>query len=451
MLGPGARLPSTRSLVASHRVSPVTVSRALNDLAAEGLLVSRPGAGTFVAHLRRGAADRSDHSWQTVALGDRTVDTGGISPLADPPETDGVISLSTGYLHTSLMPVAALDAALRRSARLPDSWERPPATGLHGLRSWFAKVVGNDVDARDVLITSGGQSAISAAFRALIPPGAPLLVESPTYPGAIAAARAAGVRPVPVPLDEDGIVPDLLAEAFARTGAQAVFCQPTYQNPTGTVLAADRRAAVLAAAASAGAFVIEDDFARWLSHRGRPPAPLASEDGEGRVVYTTSLTKVASPSLRLGAIVARGPVARRLEAIRIVDDLFVPRPMQEIALDLVSRPVWDRHLRELGGALSSRSAALHDAIVRALPAVQTCLPPGGMHLWARLPPDVDDVHAALAARQAGVVVMPGRPFFAAEPSGPHLRLTFSAAASERDLSDGVRRLARAVPRLAERA
>ena len=82
-----------------------------------------------------------------------------------------------------------------------------------------------------MLITSGGQGALSAAFRALVPSGAPLLVESPTYPGALAAARAAGIRPVPVPTDQDGVIPEHLAEAFARTGAQALFCQPAYHNP----------------------------------------------------------------------------------------------------------------------------------------------------------------------------------------------------------------------------
>ena len=164
------------------------------------------------------------------------------------------------------MPLAALRSALARAARLPDAWERPPAAGLHELRSWFAQQAGyGGTDARDVLITSGGQGALSAAFRALVPSGAPLLVESPTYPGALAAARAAGIRPVPVPTDQDGVIPEHLAEAFAEPGPGAL-CQPAYHNPTGAVLAAGRRPAVLGAAAAAGAFVIEDDVARWLSH-----------------------------------------------------------------------------------------------------------------------------------------------------------------------------------------
>ena len=445
-LGPGQRLPATRAIVQARHVSPLTVSRALADLSREGVLVTRPGTGTYTAApRRRQAGDPARYWWQTVALADRAVDTTGLSPLADPPQADDVISLAAGYLHPSLMPQAALRAALARASRLPDAWDRPPAAGLPGLRSWFAQAAVPGLDARDVLITSGGQSALSAVFRALVPAGAPLLVESPTYPGALAVAGAAGLRPVPVPADRDGVIPEHLAEAFRRTGAQALYCQPTYHNPTGAVLAVARRPEVLSVAAAAGAFVIEDDFARWLPHAGQAPPPLLADDDEGRVVYLASLTKAASPSLRIGAIIARGPVADRLRALRAVDDLFVARPMQEAALELVSRPAWPRHLRTLSQALASRAVTLAGAISRLLPAADVQLPRGGMHLWARLPAGADDVAAAEAARRAGVVVMPGRPFFPAEPPGPYLRLAFCGAATEAELVTAVSRLASARP------
>jgi DNA-binding transcriptional MocR family regulator len=451
-LGPGQRLPSTRWLIQAHRVSPLTVSRAVAELAREGIVVSRPGTGTFVAQpygVRH--QGRGDYSWQTIALAERVIDAEGLSPLADPPHQDGVISLATGYLHSSLLPTGALRSALTRAARLPEAWERPPAAGLHELRSWFAQAAGSGVDSQDVLITSGGQSALSATFRALIPSGAPLLVESPTYPGALAAARAAGIRLIPVPTDQDGLIPGHLAEAFARTGAQALFCQPTYHNPTGTVLAADRRAAVLGAAAAAGAFVIEDDFARWLSHQQKPPAPLLQDDDDGRVVYITSLTKAASPSLRVGAVIARGPAAQRVHALRAVDDMFVSRPLQEATLDLVTRPIWHRHLTGLSRALTHRAQTLAHAISRHLTGVDVVLPGGGMHLWARLPRNADDTEVAAAARREGVIVMPGRPFFPAEAPAPYLRLTFSGAATDTELEAGIRRLATAAPQLAQPA
>jgi len=194
--------------------------------------------------------------------------------------------------------------------------------------------------------------------------------------------------------------------------------------------------------------VIEDDVARWLSHGQRPPSPLLGDDADGRVVYLTSLTKVASPSLRVGALIARGPAAHRLRALRAVDDMFVARPLQEAALDLVSRPVWERHVKDLSRALSRRAGALFGAVSRHLPAAGASLPAGGMHLWVSIPRDLDDTEVAAAARRGGVTVMPGRPFFPAEAPGPYLRLTFCGAPAEADLDDGVRRLAAAAPALA---
>jgi DNA-binding transcriptional MocR family regulator len=446
-LAPGDRLPSTRSLVDAHKVSPVTVSRALALLAGEGLIVTRPGAGAYVAQ-RAARGDTADMSWQSVALGERTVNAEGISSLVDPPGADDLISLASGYPHSSLMPAQALNSALNHAARSPQAWDRPPTAGLAGLRAWFARSAGlGACDARDVIITPGGQAAITTALRAVLRPGEPLLAESPTYPGALAAARLAGIRVLPVPVDEHGVIPGLLAEAFARSGARAFYCQPTYHNPTGAVLSPDRRAEVLAVATAARAFIIEDDACRWLSHGRRPPRSLLADDAGGHVIYLTSLTKAASPSLRVGALIARGPVASRLQAIRAVDDLFVARPLQEAALSLVTRPAWDRHLRALGQQLGQRALVVAQDLQTLLPAVRFLRPAGGMHLWARLPPGADDIEVARAARQGGVIVMPGQPFFPAEPPGPYLRLTFSAASSAAELHAGMQRLAAAVPAL----
>jgi DNA-binding transcriptional MocR family regulator len=424
----------------------VTVSRALAMLTAEGLVVTRPGAGTFVAE-RADRSDTADMSWQAVVLGERSINADGISPLADPPGADNLISLASGYPHSSLMPTGALSSALNHAARDPSAWDRPPTAGLASLRAWFARSAGpGTCDARDVIITSGGQAAITAALRALLRPGEPLLVESPTYPGVLAAARLAGIRVLPVPVDEHGVIPGLLAEAFGRSGARVFYCQPTYHNPTGTVLTEDRRAEVLAIAEAAQAFIIEDDACRWLSHGSRAPRSLLADDHDGRVVYLTSLTKTASPSLRVGALIARGPVASRLHAIRVVDDMFA-RPLQEAALHLLTLPGWERHLRELGRELSHRATVLARDLYSFLPAVRFLPPAGGVHLWARLPAGTDDLEVAGAARQAGVVVMPGQPFFPAEPPAPYLRLTFSAASSEAELRSGLQRLSAAAPAL----
>ncbi|RFS85653.1 PLP-dependent aminotransferase family protein [Actinomadura spongiicola] len=437
-MSPGERLPSSRSLVERHRVGPATVSRALGLLAAEGLVVTRPGSGAFAVGRRETVTEPADFGWQAVTLGDRSVDSAGVSWLLTPPP-EGVIALSGGYLHPTLQPTRALATAAARAARRPDAWEMPRLGGMPELRAWVARTVGGAVSPADVVITNGGQQSLTTVLRALLPPGAPVLVESPTYLGVLALARASGLHPVPVPVDAHGVRPDLLAEAFAMSGARVFYCQPAFHNPTGTVLGEDRRSRVLDVARAAGAFVIEDDFARHLG-LVPPPPPLVTRDADGRVVHIASLTKATAPSLRVAAVIARGPVAERIRATQLVEEFFPARPLQETLLELVSSPGWPRHLRAVRAALRSRRDAVLAALARDLPELRVNRPDGGLHVWARLPDGVDDTALAEAALRAGVLVSAGRPFFPAEAPAPHLRISYGTAASEAELAEGVQRL-----------
>ncbi|MFF3644766.1 PLP-dependent aminotransferase family protein [Streptomyces sp. NPDC002564] len=447
---PGGKLPSSRALVERFRVSPVTVSRALGQLAAEGLVVTRPGAGVFRADATAPAVPAGDTSWQEVSLSadatadvvPRSVDASGVlATLAAPPP--GVIEFNGGYLDPALQPERAMASALARAGRRPGAWGRPPLDGLPELREWFARGIGGAITAAEVLITAGGQSALTTALRALAPPGAPILVESPTYPGMLAIARAAGLRPVPVPVDTDGVRPQLLAAAFRATGARVFVCQPLFQNPTGAVLSAERRPEVLRIAREAGAFVVEDDFVRRLVHEdaGPLPRPLSADDHDGVVVHVCSLTKATSPSFRVSALAARGPVLERLRAILVVDHFFVPRPLQEAALELVGSPAWPRHLRGVAGALKERRDTMTAALRLRLPELAVPhVPAGGYNLWLRLPDGADESAFASAALRAGVAVAPGRAYFAAEPPAGHVRLSFAAVAGTGEITEGVRRL-----------
>ena len=436
----GARLPSVRELMREHGASPVTVQRAIATLSAEGLVVPRPGRGTFVAAppARNGTPDLA---WQEVALGvARMEDDGGLAELlATPPE--GTLALSSGYLDPRLQPTAAMAAALARAGRRPGAWERGPVEGVAALRAWFAREAGGRFGAHDVVICPGGQAALVTAVRALAPPGGSVVVESPTYRGALAAVRAAGLTPIPVPSDADGVRPEMLADALERTGARVAYLQPLHANPHGADLSAERRAAVMEVAARSGAFLIEDDWARDLTIDGPAPAPLAADDPDGHVVYVRSLSKGASPGLRVAAVAARGSAGVRLRSARIVEDLFVSAPLQLAALELVSSPGWRRHLKALRAGLRERRDALAGALSEHFGAGAVWhVPTGGLHMWLRLPDGTDEAGLVAAAARAGVMVAGCRRSFAAEPTGPHLRLTFGGAPPD-VLVEGVERLA----------
>ncbi len=440
---PGDRLPSSRELVREHGVSPVTVSRAIAQLAAEGRVITRPGTGAFVAPARTPLAETADLSWQTVALGDRVVDDSDIGCLLAEPAED-VISLSHGYLHPGLRPTKALSAAAARAVRRPDSWAKPPLSGISELRRWFASEAGGTVSPNEVLVVSGGQSAITHAFRALAAPGSPVLVESPTYPGALAAAKAAGLRAVPVPMDRDGVLPDMLVEAFSVTGARVFFSQPNVHNPTGATLTHERREQVLAVARAAGAFVIEDDYARYFV-RGPVPPPMVVMDAQGTVVHILSLSKISAPSLRVAGLIARGPAAHRLRASQVVESFFVARPLQETAVEFVTSPGWRRHIATVQQAVIARQERLLAGLARHAPNVDVHLVPrGGMHVWLRLPQAMDEEAVVERAQRMGVLVTLGRIYYSSEPPGPRMRVTHTATADLAELDEAVRRLGAAL-------
>jgi DNA-binding transcriptional MocR family regulator len=426
----GTRLPSVRELQRRHRVSPVTVKHAMAPLIAEGLIEALPGHGTFVRARLETPTQVEDLAWQSVVLGAARPNGEALEALVALP-SPGAITLTSGYLPPELQATAQLSAAMTRAARRPSVWDRLPLEGLESLRGWFARELHPSITAGDVLICPGSQAAIATSFRALMSPGDAILMESPTYVGALAAAQAAGLRPIPVPTDEHGVRPELLREALSASGAKVFYCQPAHANPSGAVLSAQRRVEVLEAIRARNAFLVEDDWARDLGFEGATPAPLAASDPNGHVIYIRSLTKAAAPGLRIGALIARGPARARLKACRTIDDFYVAGPLQEAAMQLVSSAAWTRHLRTMRATLLQRRDVLVAAVRTHLGASSIVrVPLGGFHLWVRLPPEVTDLDMARAAERSGVLVSPGRYWFPAEWSSSYLRLTFAAAPPE---------------------
>ncbi len=442
---PGTQLPSVRSLQQEHRVSPNSVQRVLRELAVEGLVDVRPGAGSFVATAPPPRAP-ADTSWQESVLGsrippelNRTLDLWRI------PGSD-VIRLKGGYLDNELLPRAALDAAMTRAIKRVPSWGRYPIEGSEDLRRWFASEI-DGVHASEVIVTAGGQSALSVAIRALVRPGEPVIVESPTYTGTIAIARSHGADVIPVPSDADGIRTDLLADAIERTGSRLVVLQPAFANPSGVTLSRARRDEVLALAQQHSLFILEDDYARYLGIDHEPPPPLISQDPSGHVVHVRSLSKPVGPGLRVAALCARGPALARLRAAKTLDDFYVSGPIQEAAVEFLTSPAWPRHNQLVRRALGERRDALLAAMTRLLPHVGIpAVPHGGLHLWVRLPAGVDDRDVAAAAYAEGVLVGEGSPWFPAGFDHSHLRLTFGETPAPM-ITEAVTRLARVLPPL----
>lgn len=405
------------------------MQKALHTLASQGVVETRPGVGTFVRAVR--VPHPHDYGWQTAALGPRPK---AVQQLATALHThpNDVIALHSGYPDRELLPERLVRAAFTRAARGDAAVARPPAAGLPELQTWFAAELGGAAPVgttppapSDVIVFPGSQASLSTIFRALVGTGRPLLVESPTYWGAILAAEQVGVQLVPVPSGPHGPDPDELARAFDRTGARAFYAQPSYANPTGARWSSDLSDEVLRLAREHGAFVIEDDWAHDFGIT-QDVVPLAARDDSGHVVYLRSLAKSVSPAVRVAGLVARGPARERILADAQAEAMYVSGMLQAVALDVVTQPGWRTHLRAQRQRLAARRDLLLGALREHVPAARVeTVPQGGLNLWVRLPDTTDVARLVRDCETAGVVVAAGDEWFPAEPTGPYLRLNYS--------------------------
>ncbi|WGW11985.1 PLP-dependent aminotransferase family protein [Saxibacter everestensis] len=426
---PGSRLPSTRRLVAEYQASPVTVQKALQMLTAQGLIESRPGVGTFVRAAR--AARPSDYGWQSAALGSRQTQLPTTSAALRSAPNDA-IAFHSGYPDRELLPERLVRAALARAARGDAALSRPPVAGLPELQSWFAHELGGSTPAgispptpSDVIVLPGSQSGLSSIFSALAGSGQPLLMESPTYWGAILAAAQADARVIPIPSGPDGPDPEQLDRAFEKTGARLFYAQPNYANPTGAQWATGRSEQILDVVRANSAFLIEDDWAHDFGITSNP-VPVATRDDSGHVVYLRSLTKSVSPAIRIAAVIARGPARERILADRGAESMYVSGLLQAASLDVVTQPAWTTHRRSLRHQLQSRRDLLVSSMREHAPQAHIeHVPKGGLNLWARLPDGTDLEQLTRGCERAGVIIAAGTEWFPAEPAGPFIRLNYS--------------------------
>ena len=443
-IGPGGRIPSVRDVCATMGASPVTVQRAITELSRQGVLEPRPGVGTFVAESRAIAPPRDD-SWQLGVLGawDESPGTRAFE-MARP----GQLELSSGYLDATMQPVELVARAARRVAGNARLWGRLPVEGLADLRHWFARDVGGGATEEQVLVVPGGQAALATTLRALSPYGGAVVVEAPTYFGALTLTRTLGLRVVPIPVDDEGIVTAGLEAAIRSSGARVIYLQPAFSNPSGVVLSAARRREVLAIAEKTAAFVIEDDYARDLAYASVPPSPLFRE-GPGRVVYLRSLTKTTVPGLRIAAIVAHGPVLARLRALRAAEDMFLSGMLQGLALEVVTSPAWEAHKKSVRATLRARRDVVLKALADHFPSARVLrVPEGGFSVWVSLPHGVSERALADAAFDKGVRVTEGAAWYPPGKYGDHVRIALSGAIAA-DLDRGVTTLGRIGEKMAK--
>ncbi|MCM2334389.1 MAG: PLP-dependent aminotransferase family protein [Anaeromyxobacteraceae bacterium] len=447
----GARLPSTRALAAALGVSRLTVEAAFAELRADGLVVGQPGSGTYVERLppMPPPARGPEAAWPGWQRRLPRALTGAEGP-GTPPAPAGAIRLDLGIGDPGLFPVEEFRAELQRTLRRggAEALGYGDPAGHPPLRRAIAQVLtAQGIPARPecLLVTAGSQRAIGLVTTLLARPGDAVVVERPTYPGALELFRARGLRVVGAPTDDLGLRVDALEPLLSRHRPRLLYVIPNFQNPTGACLPASRRRALLALAARHGVPIVEDDFVGDLRYEGRAQPALKALDPAGHVVYLSTFSKMLMPGLRVGFVLADGPVVARLAHLHRLEELAGCLPIQRALAGFVDIGRYRAHLRRACRTYRGRRDAMVAAAARHLGGeVAWLAPQGGLFLWLRLPPGCDAAALLPRAAASGVVFAPGEAFFPAPAEGRRFaRLCF--AGHEPDvLEEALRRLGSAL-------
>jgi DNA-binding transcriptional MocR family regulator len=466
-LGPGERLPAVRVLAERLDVTPETVAGAYKRLVDEGYLRGEVGRGTFVAAPPLRAEEDPLAPFEAG---------GALPPFASPMPAPGppahrdllrlashpgVVSFAASVAAPDLAPVDALRQAISDVllAEGAGALQVGPTEGYPPLRKAIATLLDQRslaVEPSRVCVTSGCQQGIDLTAKVFVGAGDAVLVEQPSFLGALEAFRARGARVIGVPIEADGLRVEALPALIQRYRPKLLYCMPTYQNPTGRSLSREKRRALLRIAAAFDLPIVEDDSAGFIHLEPTQTAPpsLKADDHAGYVIHLGTFSKLIGAGLRLGWLVAAPNVFEKLVAAKYASDLSSDALIQRAVHRLLVDGTLGRHLERVRPIYRERREVLVEALrhPRALPSGARFDPPaGGFNLWLELPPDgPTSTELYLEAVRRGVAFVPGRFFFSAGGGGASapaalggLRLSYSALLPG-ELQRGVKLLSEAL-------
>jgi DNA-binding transcriptional MocR family regulator len=420
-VSPGVRLPSERILADALTLSRTSVVAAYDALREEGWLESRSGSGTWVS--RRSSMVRAARgAAQAGALAGSPL----LGLLAQHDDRDDLIDFALGTPQplTELSPELFTLPGDEYSTLLRDRLCYPLglATLRQAIAGYYSKA-GLYTKPEQVLVTNGGQHAISLCAASYLQRGDSALIEDPAYFGALDAFRAAGARISSLPVEAAGVPPALLRDRITATSARLVYLTPTFQNPTGTVMPRAARTEVGRIASELGIPVIDDETLADLILEGSAPLPIAADTPDAEVITIGSLSKLIWPGLRVGWLRASEPVIQRLARLKTTQDLCSPLITQAIAVRLIGAIDEARKLRR--AQLKPRRDLLVSLLRKHLAEWTFRVPEGGLFLWVKLPSG-DARELAQVSLRRGLVILPGPSMSAAEKHSRFLRLPFLA-------------------------
>ncbi len=354
-----------------------------------------------------------------------------------------IISFAGGLPSPLTFPVehmqAAFDKVLSQQGKI--ALQYGPTDGYGPLREWVAQslsIEGATIAPEQVLMVSGSQQALDLLGKVLIEDGSKVLVETPSYLGALQAFSVYRPQFVSVPTDESGLLPETV-EGIAD-GARLLYSLPNFHNPTGRTMSLERRFALVETCARLGLPLIEDDPYGALSYNGEPLPRMLNMNPDG-VIYLGSFSKVLTPGIRLGYVVAPAILIRKLEQAKQAADLHTSQLTQMVVYQAVKDGFLSQHIPSIRTLYANQCQVMLDALEEFFPVgVKWNKPAGGMFIWVTLPGHIDGMQLLDEAIAKNVAFVPGAPFYANKPEINTLRLSFVTVPPEK-IRQGVEILA----------
>ena len=443
---PGSKLPSERKLSEQLGVNRSTVILAYDELRALGIIESKRGSGTRVTKYKWGAKPKHTPNWQ------RYVEGGHFLPnlpflrrIREALEQDDtLIDFASGELAADLSPLQEINTVMDENhytAYLGYTNPQGFAPLRQSLVPFLEKYRGIRTSESSILVTSGSQQSLYLITQALLTPGDAVAIEDPSYCYSLPMFQSAGLRLFRLPVDNDGMNPEDVKNLYKKHRIKMVFINPAYQNPTGTMLANERRVELLKVVSELGIPIVEDDPYSLTAYDGIVPPPLKAKDTLGSVIYIGSFSKIAASGLRVGWMVAPRSVVQRLADARQQIDFGLSVVPQQVAAQFLKSSYIDPHLDRLRMQLQYKRDLLTQALDRELKnLVSYKIPEGGLHFWCKIKKEVDDHRLLEEAIKRGVIFAPGSVYGS---DAGYVRFTFARAKTE-EIDVGIKKFAEAL-------
>jgi 2-aminoadipate transaminase len=361
-----------------------------------------------------------------------------------------VISLAGGLPDTSTFPPKSFAAQMTRIAQesSAEALQYGPTEGFEETKACIAEVMaaeGMRGDPEDLIVTTGGQQAIDLVCKTLLDPGDVVICEAPTYPGAVPTLCSYEADVIQVATDDEGMKVDELPELLARLAREGrrpkfIYSIPTFQNPAGVTMSGERRRRLVEIARENEILVLEDNPYGLLRFEGEPEPSLYGLDGGDYVIYVGTFSKILSPGIRVGWVVAPPPVLAKITLGKQASDLCTSTLTQYFVREYFAEGKWRSYIDDLVGIYRARRDTMLDALAKHFPEhARWTHPAGGLFVWATLPDYIDTTDLLAKALNENVAFVPGRAAYVDGRGGASMRLNFSGS-TEDEIREGISRI-----------